>query len=204
VAAAELDERGPGARCERREHDRLEDFVGPDRRRVVAGEEVGSRDRADAGCAAQVHRRPGGERDRRQLGRRVGVGQAAADGALAADGRMADVRHGLGHQRGGGTHGRTVLDGPLTDHRPDLHGTVGDVQGLEAGDAGEVDEHLGCGEAQRHQWPEALPAGDHPRLVAVLRQRVEHLLDRVGAHDTERRRLHRRPTPSRIWIIRRW
>ena len=68
------------------------------------------RDLALAGAAAADERRPGGEEDRRPVGRRVGVGARAADRAPVADLRVADPARRVDEDRVAGADGRVLED----------------------------------------------------------------------------------------------
>ena len=70
-----------------RERDAGQDLVGLERGREVAGEEVGGGDRPRAASAAGLERGVERERDRRELRRGIGVGQAAADRASCSGSR---------------------------------------------------------------------------------------------------------------------
>ncbi len=66
------------------------------------------------------------------------------------------------------------------------------VDPVEPGDAVDVDEHGRADEPHVQQRHEALPAGEHLRLVAVLGQQRDRLLDGLGTLVAERRGLHGR------------
>ena len=165
-----------------------QDLVGPDGRLEEAGEEVVDRDLARAGRAGDHERHAQREHGRRQVGRRVGVHERAADRAAVADLPVADEtrhvrqqRHPLGQQRG-------VHDVGMTGGRADRDVAVvlADVGQLR--DAGDVDEDGRGGEPQLHHRQQRMAAGDELGVVAVLGQRRERRLDRRRAARTRTRR----------------
>src|SRR5688500_17631806 len=48
-----------------------------------------------------------------------------------------------------------------------------------------VHQHTGCGEAQLHERQQRHPTSKDLRLVTVLSERSNHLVDRAGAHVLE-------------------
>ena len=76
-----------------------EEFVGRERGREQAGEEIGGRNDAATADAAGVDPAAEGKQTGGEFGGRVGVGQRAADGAAGADRGMGDVGGGAGEQR---------------------------------------------------------------------------------------------------------
>ena len=87
VAARHLLHRDARARRGVGEGDPRQDLIGLERGREVAGEEVGGVDRPGATGAASLERGVERERDRRELGGGIGVGEAAADRASCAGSR---------------------------------------------------------------------------------------------------------------------
>src|SRR5262249_39635367 len=86
---------------------------------------------------------------------------------------------------------------PALRHRgADLDLAVGLADGVELGNARDVDEDCGLDHAQIEHGDERLAAGEHARLLAVLGEKRERLLDRVRPRVVERARLHR-PAPAR-------
>src|SRR5262249_9173230 len=81
----------------------------------------------------------------------------------------------------------------LRDRGADLHLAVGLADRRELGDARDVDQHRRIDQPQVEHGEERLPAGKHPRVVAVLGEDRDRLLGGVGAHIVERMRLHARP-----------
>ena len=152
----------------------------------------------DALAAGAAHDQVGVERGGNggQLGGRVGVGQAAADGAAIADLRMADQRQGLGEQRVALLHQGRALGRALANHRPDGQAAIGRLDLADLVEGVDVDQVGGAGQAQVEQGHEALAAGEDLGLVAVLaeqRQRLGHalrgvVLERWWFHATSRRR----------------
>ena len=60
----------------------------------------------------------------------------------------------------------------------------------------EVDQHPRRGDPQVHHRDPALAAGEHCRVIAVLGQRAQRLLARLGREVFERARLHSRSRSS--------
>src|SRR5687768_2654403 len=56
-----------------------------------------------------------------------------------------------------------------------------------------VHQHTGCGKAQLHERQQRHPTSKDLRLVTVLSERSNHLVDRAGAHVLERCRNHSEP-----------
>ena len=57
-------------------------------------------------------------------------------------------------------------------------------------DVGQIDEHRRLRQAQHHHRHEALAAGDHAGVVAVLREQTDRLGPRRRAPVLKRRRVH--------------
>ena len=107
-----------------REPDAGEDLVVVERGRPGAGEELRRRDRPPAADRHGLELGVESERHRRQLRRRIGVGDRPADRAAVADLEMADQRDGArqeGHEPGDFS---VALDRGLRGRCPDPHGTV--------------------------------------------------------------------------------
>ena len=99
VAAGDLVERPPAARRSRRDPDLCQQLVVGDRRGEVPDEELVRRHDSVGLGGAHHHLGAGGDSDRGDLGRRVGVGDGAADGASVADRHVADEWQRLGQHR---------------------------------------------------------------------------------------------------------
>jgi hypothetical protein len=122
------------------------------------------------------------ERDGRQLGGRIGVSDRSAHGAAVADLEVSDVRQSGGQQRHIAGNGGVVFGRRLAHKRAHAHVSVVAFDRVETGDPVEVDEVPEGRESQRHHRDQALPAGQHLGLVAVLaeqRDRFAHARRRV-------------------------
>jgi len=160
VASADLNHNTPGCGRPRRETYRRQQLVCLQRRVQEAGEEAVGWNLADSGCRLGDHGGPGGEGDRRHLGCRVGVGETADHRAPTADGSMPDLGHGLVDQ--GRPAGQIVgLFGPGVGYeRPDRdRSVVVDVDPVEIGEAGDIQQLLGWTEPQGHDGEQALAPG---------------------------------------------
>ena len=94
----------------------------------------------------------------------------------------------------GGSVGR-ALEGGLTRDRADLDAAVrGDA--LEPVHAVDVDQDSGNGQAHVHERHETLAAGQDLRLVAVLAERRDDLVDGLGGDVPERGGLHATSSPA--------
>ena len=101
-----------------------------------------------------------GHGDARQLGRGIGVREAAADGAAVADLVMRDVRHGFEEKRMRFAQSRVILDVAPAHARAELHAVLADRDATEAADFAQVDEDRRRGEAKGHGGNEALATGE--------------------------------------------
>ena len=132
----------------------------------------------------------------RQLRRRVGVGDAAADRPAGPYLAVPDERHGQAQQFA--AVDAVALDAALGDggadqpvRRPALHA-------LQFLDGPDVDQHAGTGQPVVEHRDEALAPGQGSGLVAVLGQHRESLVEVSRPAVDERRRLHERsPAISR-------
>ena len=131
------------------------------------------------------------QRDRRQLRRGVGVGDRPADGAAVADLEVTDERDRLGEQRHRLAGRRVVLDRALRRHRLDRERAVRTGDPAQVVDPVEVDDVLEAREPQRQHRHQALPAGQHLGLVAVLGEQRGDVGDRLRRVVLERCGLHR-------------
>ena len=125
------------------------------------------------------------------------AGSSAAGSAWAAlpvaDGPVPDVGHGRRHQGSRPAGHRRALDGGVADAGADGEPARPGVDGVEPGDAADVDKVGGMAQPQRQQRDEALPAGQDLGVGAVLGQQADRLLHGSRAVVAERRHLHRRP-----------
>ena len=187
---ADLGEGGPGPGRGLGEPDLAEHLV-----RLQGGRQLGEeelRRRHGAAAVRPVGDHLGLERHRhaRQLGGRVGVAQAAADGPAVADGGMAHVRHRRGDERAADADGTRKLQLALPGHgaadqHPVLLAQIGELAATV-----QVDQHRRLRHAHVDQRNEALPAGERPRVHAVLGQQGQRLFRRLRREILERRRLH--------------
>lgn len=103
---------------------------------------------------------------------------------------MADQAQGGDEQRVAAGHPGVALDLPVGDGGADADVVVADGQILEVGGAGDVDQHLGAGQPQRHHRDQALAAGEDAGLLPVLGEEVDRVCRRLGEAVEEGGRLH--------------
>ena len=152
--------------------------------RLERGREVGDEELLRRNCAAGArHHRTAqdGERER-QLGGGVGVRDRAADRAPVARDEVADVRQALGEERDLEQPPVGLADERAYAPRPVFPRDLAERQPVH------VHEHGRPGKPHIQHRDEALPAREHLRLVAELRNR---LIDRAGPLVAERDGLHR-------------
>ena len=101
-----------------RELHRLDELVVVQAGLQRAGEQVRGRDLAPAARARDERDRTGRGGHDGEFGGRVGVRQAAAEGAAGADGRVADPAGGLGQQRVLVLRGERAVPGQGADPQP--------------------------------------------------------------------------------------
>ena len=132
-----------GARCG--EADAQQELIGPQDGGHGAGEELACGDGAAAGGAGDVEGGVQAGGDGGQFGGWVGVGEAAAYGAAAAQFAVADPgqRHGQQRHRGGV---RVLLGLPLPDGGAHVEGVAGQGQLVQAGYGVDVDQDGGAAE----------------------------------------------------------
>jgi hypothetical protein len=128
------------------------------------------------------------EHHRRHLGGRIGVRHRPAHGAAVADRRMTDVAERLCEQRRPGLS----LGARHADAGADLDRSAFVPDRVQLLDTHDVDQHAGRGDPQVHHRDQALPAGQHGRLVAVLGKRADRLLACLGREVFAGARLHNR------------
>ena len=139
--------------------DRDEQILLPERGRHHALEETVRIDGAASTRSRDGEARVQSREDGRQIGRRVGVRDIAADRAAVPDGRVADLRRRFRKRRavlpecgGRGQFG-------VRRQRADPHRAVSDRNALELGDPADVDERRRRRQPQLQQRDEAVPAG---------------------------------------------
>ena len=192
VAAGQLDPGRARARRGRGEPDLGQELGRREGRGQLGQEEVPGRDGPLARRPAGRQARLEAQRHGRQLGRRVGVAQAAADGPAVPDLEVPDPRERVGQERRVPGGERAPLHGALSGHRPDGEAAGPDPDVRQLRDAVEVDQPLGRGEAHVQERDEALAPGEELRLVAVLRELGDGLVDRADGRVLEDGGLHSR------------
>ena len=126
------------------------------------------------------------QHDRRQLGGRIGVRKAAADGAAIANRRMRDVRHRFSDERHALGHEPAALNGALACHATDPHIARVVLYIAELGKAVQIHQHRWRGEPEVHRRNEALPAGQRLRIAAVLGEQRQRFVERLRTKVFER------------------
>src|SRR5207249_2001372 len=74
----------------------------------------------------------------------------------------------------------------------DLHAATGLLYPLQLRQLADVDERIRLGEPEPEQWKQTVPAGDH---LGVLAERLERVVQILGAHVLEGGRDHGLPPP---------
>ena len=108
------------------------------------------------------------------------MGQAAADRPAVADLEVPDLGHRVGHERTALGDDARLLDGALACHAADGHPAVVDPDVGQAGHLVEVDQVGGPHEAKVQERHQTLPAGQDLRLVAVLGEQRQRLVEGRG------------------------
>ncbi len=90
----------------------------------------------------------------------------------------------------------------LRDGGANLDFVAGIADGVEARDAGDVDQHVGHHQPQVEHRHQRLPAGENARGIAVLGQHRHRLVHRIGAHVVERAGLHVASPAISAWMRR--
>ena len=122
-----------------------------------------------ARAARRPRRRRRSSEHRGHLAGRVGVHDRADRGAAVADRRVGDVAQCLAQQRERGVRRRRRARAPACrTSAPTRTARVGDVDGIQPGDAVDVDEVRRGGEPHVEHRHQALPAGEHLAVVADL------------------------------------
>ena len=140
-----------------------------------------------------------GQRHRRVLGGRVGVGDRAADGAAVADLEVADERRGPGEQRRRPrpprrTRSMVAWVVPAPIHSVPLRRSMR----AQLVHPAQVDEVLEDGQAQGQHRHEALAAGEHLGGVAELGEQPDGLVDGRRARGSRTVPASRRPPAVRV------
>ena len=139
-----------------REAHRGDHFTVGQRGFVQAGEEVVGGDAAAVGVDGRAQAQHGSGVARR----RVVVGQAAAYRAAVANLTVADLASQVGQR--GDRSGESGVRGhrSVGAHRADLDHSARHRDVVQAGDAGQVDQRLGRGQAEFHRREQRLAAGN--------------------------------------------
>jgi len=128
----------------------------------------------------------------RKFGRRIGMAQAADNGAAVADGNMRNVRQCFGDERIGFAHALIQFQLAVARHRLDDDLTAFDADAFEARDVLNVDEKRRARETEVHCREQALPAGQHHGILVAGKCR-DRLADGLGCSILKDRRLHLLP-----------
>ena len=145
-------------------------------------------------------------RDQAPFGGRIGMRQAAAEGAAGADRVMGDVAHDRREQPAERTIHDRAVERRVAHAGADRELAVRRPRAVELRDAVDVDEMRRPRQPERHDRHEALPAGQHAAVVGRdLRQRRDRLVDRLrrvipkGGGFIGFRLLGRERPPFHIW-----
>ena len=154
---------------------------GLDRRRHQVDEKILGLDRARAGGVLQPHLALQREHRRRIVGRRVRMGEAAADRAAVAHLNVADIAGAFGEQSELVVQQVGGVDLMVAHRGADAYpaALLGDLAKL--GDARDVDQVARLRQAQLQDRQQAVAAREQPGLVAVLLDQSERFLHGSGA-----------------------
>lgn len=119
------------------------------------------------------------------------MGEAAADGAAIANRRMADVAGRRDEEGRSRTRQVRALDRSLAGEGANRDAAVVDPNVVESGQAVEIDQNTGSGEAHIKEGHQTLAPGQHLGLVAALDQNRERLVEASGRHVVKCRWFHR-------------
>src|SRR5262249_40283588 len=126
---------------------------------------------------------------------RIRERNAAAECSTVTDRDMGDMRHGLGNQRQAFRYYRGIHDLDVSDQCPDAHAPVAARYAFERLDAIDVDQKLGLRQPHVEHRHETLATSEDARLVAMLRQQVQHLIKAPRPHIAESWSLHAKLSP---------
>ena len=144
----------------------------------------------DAAHARGVDNGVVGRAHRRQFGGRIGVGEAAADGAAIARLAMADMAQRLGQERAVLGDFRRKFEVALAGHGADAHPAIADRDAAQFVEAAEIDEMIDDHVAEVHHRHERLPAGQNLG-VGQARQQLGRFLEPPRRVIVEGRWFHR-------------
>jgi hypothetical protein len=142
--------------------------------------EVSSANTAGAASASQLHLAVQRRHGCRQLGCRITVREAPAEGATVSNRHVADLRGRLGEQRASPRDERVALEATVADKRSDRQSRVGFIQLGEAVDPVEVDENARSGKPEVEKRPQALAPRERLRVTAEAREQLECLVEALG------------------------
>lgn len=160
-------------------------FVGAQRGLQIVEEELAGRDRAPPLRSHRDQGRVEREDHGGQVTGRIGVCERTAEGAAMAYGGIGDRGGGRRQESGVPAHQRIADDVVVRGHRADDQraGVLADPAQL--GDPADVDDQFGEGEPQPEQGQQALPAGQHLRVLARVREGAHGLVDARGPRVVE-------------------
>ena len=171
------------------EGDSDEELVGGNGRRERHHEEVAGRRDAAPSAAHQLELGTQHDGDGRQLGGRIGVGEAPSNRSPVADRNVTDGERRLGSERTGGTDRRIAFEHALAHHRPESNAPAVGLHAVKTLHTIHVDDDSRDGEPEIQERPEALAAREHLRVAPVPGEKVACLLDRLGGAVVEAGRL---------------
>ena len=129
--------------------------------------------------------------DGRPVAGRIVVAQAAHDRAHLPHDRIGDDARDVVNQRPSTlADPRRALDRAVARDRAERERLVADAEVVQILQGVDVDEHGGARQPEAHRWNQALPAGEHAGVAAVLLELGERFGGGVGANVVEGRRDH--------------
>jgi len=185
--------RAPACR-ERRNHHPGEDLARLERGGVDAAVEARGGNLARGAAPGHAQHRVQRHRAGGQLGGGIGLSETAPHRAASAKGQVRDMWHGLRHQGRMARHQRGPEHRLLSRERADRKSLRSEVDGVEAGQAGDVHQGRRRGQPHVERGDETLPAGENPGVGSVAFEQMESLAERGGTVIGEGRGLHRRGT----------
>ena len=117
----------------------------------------------------------------RQLGDRIGVREAPAEGAAVSNRDMANLRGSLGEQRASLRDERVALHAAVADERSDRQPRVRFLHIGEAADPVHVHENGRLHQPQVEERPQALASCERLGVTAEAREQLERLLEALGS-----------------------
>ncbi len=192
MAARDFLKAPTGSRRQFRQHDLGEKLGAGEIDRERIAEKIARRDGALAGGRRDVEFGVEQQRQHRQFGRRIGMRQAAADGAAVADGQMRHMRHGAQDRTGR----CRAINGDVSSWKCRVSAPMRIASAVlldivEAGDAVDIDQNRRPQQAEIEHRHKALPAGKNLRVAAGRGQGRDRHVDTGGGDIVESGRLHR-------------